>query len=79
MYAALIVRLTRTDRFSRVATWQSAAPTGTLQIGPAPTLLLVDPEGGRYLFTHTNGARWTLTARLVWVASKVRTGFFSSI
>jgi TIR domain len=44
IYATLIVRLTRSDRFTRVATWQSAARFAA-DIGECTILLKFDGEG----------------------------------
>ena len=44
VYAALIVRLTRSDRFSRVATWQSAARFAADE-GKCTVVLKYDGEG----------------------------------
>jgi GTPase SAR1 family protein len=49
VYAALIVRLTRTDRFSRVATWQSAAQFAAGE-GRCTVVLSYDGEGAAELW-----------------------------
>jgi GTPase SAR1 family protein len=49
VYAALIVRLTRSDRFSRVATWQSAARFAADE-GKCTVVLKYDGEGAAELW-----------------------------
>jgi GTPase SAR1 family protein len=54
VYATLIVRLTRSDRFTRVATWQSAARFRA-EVGECTVVLTYDGEGKAELWLGYDG------------------------